>query len=118
MALDRWDACFLVSKMKILDRSEPLSSGYEVGKSGRNRTRQSSFVHAKTPTRRNFLPIKSEKMVRHETQNLIANNYLKGKQMGDSSRKKRKLKRPMMFPDAYTNRAVLQIPCFTFPRYF
>lgn len=116
MALDRWDTCFLISKMKILDRSEPNNFGGG-GKYKRSKTRirQSSLVHDRTEARQNYLPIKSEKVVQYEAENIIANNYLKRKQMC-GGKKRRKLKRPILFPDAYTNRDVMQIPCFTFPR--
>lgn len=123
--LDRWDTCFLISKMKILDRSEPLNNKSDRRRQRRRvaavtsvKTRQSSLVHAKTASRQNYLPIKSEKEVQFEAQNIVANNYLKRKQLGiGDERRRRKLKRPIPFPDTYTNRDVLQIPCFTFPRY-
>lgn len=126
MVLDRWDTCFLISKMKILDRGETLAERDRHRARRRRgatlaaaaRARQSSLVHTKTVARQNYLPLKSEKVLQHEAQNIIANNYLKRKQLGidDGERRKRKLKRPILFPDAYTNRDVMQIPCYTFPR--
>lgn len=69
-----------------------------------------SIIHTKT-----FKPLHSNHSVEKQRENIVANNYVKFKQTGQK-KPKRRLKKPIIFPDSYTNREVLQIPCFTFPK--
>lgn len=70
-----------------------------------------SIIHTKT-----FKPLHSDRDVERQRENSVANNYVKFKQACGLKRPKRRLKKPIIFPDSYTNREVLQIPCFTFPK--
>lgn len=114
---------FHISKIDINDRNKVqvnldkvrLQQYYGVIKSDSSSHASSlqhaqSIIHAKT-----FKPLRSDRSVEQQNENIVANNYVKFKQTGPK-KAKRRLKKPIVFSDAYTNREVLQIPCFTFPK--
>lgn len=71
---------------------------------------------SKLPSRRVYVPVKNELVLQHEAENVVANNYLKAKKTLQQQKQRRRLRKPYIFPNYYTNREVLKIPCFTYPR--
>lgn len=81
-----------------------------------NRKTDCSTGKVKVVSKRVYTPVKNDLVIQSEARNVIANNYLKSKQTNGGRKPRRRLKRPNVFPNYYTNREVLKISCSTYPK--
>lgn len=97
---------FHISKMPLSERNLIV----EKNKQPKGQIHMQSIIRSKV-----FMPNRTEESLDNDVKHIVANNYLKAKKLG-KIKPRRRLKRPVLFENSYTNREVLQIPCFTFPK--